>query len=187
MVWERVKGSPWGPVARLGAGLTMAVLMTGCVLSSKPPGLPPNEFVSTQMHSRVFDTTDAQACEAARRTLLSQGYVTGTTLVTGRKGFQPEVETHLELEIRVVCAAADNGPRPAIVFLSAQQDRYTLKKSNNSASLGVGAIGSLSVPLPSSSDSLVKVGNETINNAQFYERFFELVQKYLPDSDEKTP
>ncbi len=184
-------GSPWlTPPARIVAGLALAGSVTGCVLSSRPPGLPPDEFVSTQMHSRVFDTTDAQACEAARRTLLSQGYVThttGTTLVTGRKGFQPEIETHLQLEIRVVCAPVDNGPQPAIVFLSAQQDRYTLKKSNNSASLGVGALGSLSVPLPASSDSLVKVGNETINNPTFYERFFELLRKYLPDSGEKKP
>ncbi len=173
--------------ARLVPWLGLMLLGTGCVMSSKPPGLPADEFVSTKMHSRLFPATEAQTCEAARRALLSQGYVISSasaTAVTARKSFQPDLETHMELEVRTVCAAAQNEPRPAIAFVSAQQDLFALKKSNNSASVGVGVIGSLSVPLPASSDSLVKVGSETINNEKFYERFYELLQQYLPDLSE---
>jgi hypothetical protein len=156
------------------------------MLTSKPASVPAGEFVSTNMHSRVFEATDEQTCEAARRALLSQGYVlgaSGATTVTARKSFQPEPESHLELEFRVVCAPARSEGRPAIAFLSAQQERFALKKNNNSASVGVGVIGSVSLPLPASTDSLVKVGSETISNEKFYERFFELVQRYLPTAD----
>ena len=61
----------------------------------------------------------------------------------------------------------------------ALQDRYTLKKSANSASLGVGALGSVSLPFSSGSDSMVKVGSETIAKDTFYDSFFDLVKRYL--------
>lgn len=173
---------------RAAAPLLLSLLLcTGCV-TSKPPRLPADEFVSTNRHSRMFPATEIQTCEAARRALLSQGYVISSAAsasITARKSFQPDPETHMELEVRAVCAAAaPSDPRPAIAFVSAQQDRYALKKNNNSASVGVGVIGSLSVPLPASSDSLVKVGSETISNEKFYERFFDLLQQYLPDRAE---
>ena len=53
---------------------------------------------------RVF--TPAQSCEAARRALLSQGYIVvnaSTDLIDGKKSFQPGPEAHLEMMIRVVC------------------------------------------------------------------------------------
>lgn len=167
------------------------LLLSGCLASGKPPSLPATEFVSTNKHSRMFSATEAQTCEAARRALLSQGYVvtstsTNTSMVTARKSFQPGQESHMELEFRVVCAAANATPRPALAFVSAQKDTYALKKSNNSASLGVGVLGSVSLPLASSSDSLVKVGSETIGSESFYDRFFELLVQYLPE-DEPSP
>ena len=51
--------------------------------------------------------------------------------------------------------------------------------SQGSASLGVGAFGSVSLPFSSSSDSMVRVGSETITTDAFYDRFFELVRRYL--------
>ena len=51
--------------------------------------------------------------------------------------------------------------------------------SQGSASLGVGAFGSVSLPFSSSSDSMVRVGSETIASDAFYDRFFELVRRYL--------
>ena len=37
----------------------------------------------------------------------------------------------------------------------------------------------LSLPFSSSSDSMVRVGSETITTDAFYDRFFELVRRYL--------
>lgn len=146
------------------------------------------QFGSASTYSRLFDASASQTCEAARRALLSQGYIINTAssdLVEGRKSFQPDAEAHLRMEIRVVCAT--DGPKNpdgtdgkvSLAFVTALQDQYALKKSNNSASLGVGAFGSVSLPFSSSSDSMVRVGSETITSEPFYDRFFELVRRYL--------
>jgi hypothetical protein len=72
------------------------------------------------------------------------------------------------------------------VFANALQDRYALKKTNNSASLGVGVLGSVSMPIGSSDDSMVKVASETVSSAKFYERFFALVELFLPPEAKKA-
>jgi hypothetical protein len=79
-----------------------------------------------------------------------------------------------------VCVPEGSGGL-ATAFVSAQQDRYTLKKVPNNTSVGVGAFGSISLPLSSSEDSLVKVGSETIPAGPFYDRYFALMQRLLAD------
>ena len=139
-------------------------------------------FGSVATYSRLFDATPGQTCEASRRALLSQGYIiTSATadLVEGKKSFQPEAESHLQMVVRVVCVPEANDGKVSLGFVTALQDTYALRKTNNSASLGVGAIGSVSLPFSSSSESLVKVGSETISKDVFYESFFDLVKRYL--------
>ncbi|MDM0010923.1 DUF2242 domain-containing protein [Variovorax sp. J22P168] len=153
----------------------------------------PEEFDSTTTHTRSYVATEAQTCEAARRALLSQGYmVTSASAdgVSGRKSFQPAAEVHVEVEFRVVCARdinARNGARGSIAFASALQDRYGIKKVNNSATVGVGAIGSLSLPFSSSDDALVKVASETLTDERLYDRFFALIDRFLPAAAEARP
>ena len=144
------------------------------------------DFSSTVTYSRLFDASAAQTCEAARRALLSQGYIISSAredMVEGRKSFQPEPEAHLQMEIRVVCAPDSPDGKVSLGFVTALQDVYALKKSNNSASLGVGALGSVSLPFSSSSDAMVKVGSKTISSDAFYDRFFDLVKRYLVVDD----
>lgn len=175
---------------RSGAAACLAGLGSLCVLAgcgSPLKAFPSQEeFGSTATYSRLFDATAAQTCEAARRALLSQGYIIGTArddLVEGRKNFQPEPESHLQMEIRVVCAPDSADGQVSLGFVTALQDVYALKKSNNSASLGVGGIGSLSLPFSSSNDAMIKVASKTISSDVFYERFFDLVKRYLGMSD----
>src|SRR4051812_35114617 len=159
----------------------LALLLCACS-STRPPPFQREDFMASNTYSRSFDGTEAQTCEAARRALLSQGYVVmiaNADLVNARKNFQPEHDTHVQIEFRVVCTAQRKGARPTLAFVSALQDRYALKKSNNSASVGVGAIGSLSLPFTSGEDSLVKVASETVTSSGFYDRFFKLVSSYL--------
>ena len=158
-----------------------AALLTGCTTPKQAP-FQREEFEPGNTYSRSFPATDARTCEAARRALLSQGYVVSAAtadLVNARKSFQPESDSHIEIEFRVVCASEVKGSSKTLLFVSALQDRYALKKSNNSASLGVGAIGSVSLPFSSSDDALVKVASETITAAAFYDRYFRLVTRYL--------
>jgi hypothetical protein len=172
----------------IGAALS-ALALAGCTtFSARRISYETEDFDSTTTHTRTFAATSAQTCEAARRALLSQGYLVtaaNADLVTGRKNFQPANEVHLEVEVRVVCAREAQPARgkakreSTLAFVSALQDRYSLKKTNNSASVGVGVLGSLSVPISASDDAMVKVASETVTDARFYDRFFVLLDQYL--------
>lgn len=164
-------------------------LLSGCgntLLADKPPSVYQREhFNAEETFSRLFDASVDDTCEAARRALLSQGYVIGKAssgVVQGTKRFQPEGEVHLEIAFNVVCVAEGSKQPIATAYVSAQQDRYALKKSPNAASLGVSAIGSISVPLSSTQDSMVKVASETIAASSFYDRFFTLMQRMLREN-----
>lgn len=170
-----------GVAVRSLAAASLVSLLGGCASPVKS-FVSQEEFGSTVTYSRLFDATAAQTCEASRRALLSQGYIIGAAredMVEGRKSFQPEPESHLQMEIRVVCAPDSLDGKVSLGFVTALQDVYALKKSNNSASLGVGALGSVSLPFSSSNDAMVKVGSRTISSDVFYERFFDLVRRYL--------
>jgi hypothetical protein len=79
----------------------------------------------------------------------------------------------------VVCTSDDSKSNVSTAYVNAVQDRYALKKSNTSASVGLSVFGSLSLPIGSSDDSMVKVASETIPAGTFYHRFFALVDHYL--------
>ncbi len=143
------------------------------------------QFKADETFSRLFDADVGNTCEAARRALLSQGYVIGATqkgLINGVKRFQPEGEVHVEIAFTVVCVADGKAGALATAYVSAQQDRYVIKRSSASTSIGVSAIGSISVPLSSQQDSMVKVASETIPAGNFYDRFFALMQTMLVDA-----
>lgn len=160
--------------------------LVGCA-SARLVAFQNNEFVSNTVHSHSFPGSGPATCEASRRALLSQGYVISVAkvdLVEGQKFFQPGDETHVQIAFNIVCAPNSSGSNSTTVFANALQDRYVLKKSSNSASVGVGVLGSLSVPFGSSVDSLVKVASETIDGAAFYKRFFTTVEGYLDNAAE---
>ncbi|WP_293779338.1 DUF2242 domain-containing protein [uncultured Oxalicibacterium sp.] len=148
------------------------------------------KFDSAGIFSRNYGFPSVTACEAARRTLLSQGYVISaftSNQIDARKNFQPQNSTHVQIAFRVVCA--DNGPAggTSSMFVNALEERYALKKVNSAASLGVGALGSVSLPFSSSDDSLVKVASETVTAGPFYENFFELVERFLGTRRDELP
>lgn len=173
--------------AAWGLALSVMGMLSACGMF--PKHLPPQEaFNSTSTYSRMFDAPPAKTCESARRALLSQGYVISMAkddLVLGQKSFQPDAESHLQMEIRVVCAPESKNGEISIGFVTALQDRYALKKTSNSASLGLSVLGSVSLPFSSGDDSMVKVASETISSEAFYDRFFDLVRRYL-EVDEPT-
>ncbi|MDD2052370.1 DUF2242 domain-containing protein [Pseudomonas putida] len=140
-------------------------------------------FDDSGTFSRNYPVSDAASCEAARRALLSQGYIITSSdpkLISGNKSFQQTGESHLQISFSVVCAPDGSAAHRSTMFANALQDRYALKKVNNSASLGVGVLGSVSMPIGSTDDSMVKVASETVSSAKFYERFFALVELFLP-------
>ena len=161
--------------------------IAGC--ASKKTAVYENEnFDDSGTFSRNYPVADKASCEAARRALLSQGYIITSNdpkMISGHKSFQQTGESHLEISFNVVCADDGGAAHHSTMFANALQDRYALKKVNNSASLGVGVLGSVSMPIGSSDDSMVKVASETVSSSQFYDRFFALVEVFLPKQVKK--
>lgn len=166
---------PLAAVVALGA-------LSACS-STKPP-TPQQEFFETgsSPFSRTFNANSTQTCEAARRALLNQGYLATATrpdTIDATRDFQPSGDKHITVEFHVVCTPGDDPENTSIVYANAVQSGYALKKSDTSASVGFSLLGSVSLPIRSSSDSMVKVSSETIKAGTFYKQFFEYVDHYL--------
>lgn len=177
---------PFFPVplrrAALAAGaVALAAALGAC--SSAKPGFQEDQLLSSapSQFSRNFSYASTDACEASRRALLSQGYMTTMThndTVDATKNFQPTSDQHIVVEVHVVCTAGD-ASNTSMVYVNAVQNGYALKKSDTSASVGLSILGSVSLPIRSNSDEMVKISSETIQSGPFYSKFFDLVGRYL--------
>ncbi|HIE5356534.1 TPA: DUF2242 domain-containing protein [Stenotrophomonas maltophilia] len=175
------------PLCSVAVGIATALILSACGGRAADSTVLRESFDSGDTFSRTVDSRPADACEAARRALLSQGYAIARVddaQVEGSKNFQPREDDHEQLVLRISCAPRGS---QSLVFVSAVQDRYALKKSPTSASVGVGALGSVSLPFGSNDDSLVKVASSTITDADFYRRFFQRLQQYLPAAPGEAP
>ena len=104
-------------------------LLGGCIPTGKV--LEPQEkFGSVSTYSRLYDASPAQTCEAARRALLSQGYIINTNtpdLIAGQNNFQPDAHAHVKVMIRVVGLHENADASISLGFVTALQDSYTIK------------------------------------------------------------
>ncbi|WP_322030957.1 DUF2242 domain-containing protein [Paraburkholderia sp. J76] len=171
------------------AAVTLAAALGAC--SSPKPKFQEDQLLSTapSQFSRSFNYASADACESSRRALLSQGYMTTMTrndTVDATKNFQPTMDQHIVVEVHVVCTPGD-ASNSSMVYVNAVQNGYALKKSDTSASVGLSILGSVSLPIRSNSDEMVKISSETIQSGPFYSRFFDLVGKYLNASARSEP
>lgn len=170
--------------------LPLVAAALGACSSAKPKFQDDQLFSSTASpYSRNFDFPATDTCEAARRGLLSQGYMTTMThtdAVDATKDFQPAPDSHVDVEVHVVCTAGD-ASNTSVMYVNAVQNGYALKKSDTSASVGLSIFGSLSLPIRTNSDAMVKISSETIQSGSFYEKFFDLVNQYLRTSVRSQP
>lgn len=164
--------------------LTLSCVAAACVFALSGCGGPKvyedESFAENSAFEASFMTTMDTTCEAARRTLLSQGYsivAFSSDAVRGVKVFQPDEDIHMELEFNVVCASTTRG---TLVYANAIQTQYELKDTSKSAGLSVSGVGSLSLPWGSRGDTLSKVGAETVSDPEFYTRFFRLMERHAP-------
>ena len=155
-------------IALLGACSKTAVYTTESFANDSPFEL------------KTVDTA-ATACESARRSLLRQGYLiekASDENVKGRKAYNSADNRNTFIEMNVVCVPDISG---STVFANGVLSTYELKKSSSAASVGLSAVGSISLPIGQSADSLVKVSEETIGDTAFYSRFFAAVDRILGD------
>lgn len=167
------------------AALMCTVVLTGCALpgKSKPASattVAEAAFSESDTFSRTYGNSPEQSCEAARRALLSQAYLmtdVAATRMSARKNFQQTREQHYEVEFHVTCVS--NPGSSSTLFVSAVQQIYGLRKTSSSASVGVGILGSFSLPVMSEDESMIKVGSVTLTKPDLYQRFFDLVENHL--------
>lgn len=165
--------------------LVSALAACGFGREKEPPPPLGETFSAEDTYSRSFATSATVACEATRRALLGQGYVIGESTsdtLQAVKNFQPESDVHTQLLVRATCV-----PKPgqaSIVFVNAVQDRYDLKTTTKSASVGLSMLGSVSLPIGTSGANLVRVASNTVQNVDFYRRFFDRVAYYMPGAED---
>lgn len=132
-----------------------------------------------------YDRAPEEVCAAANLALLSQGYKTSALAersLTGQKEFQPEKERHAILEFQISCRPNPQQAGKTMLFASATESHYALKESSSAAGVSIPKVGSISLPFSGSAESLVKINSATVDDAGFYRRFHELVDKYLGNS-----
>ena len=136
-------------------------------------------FSKESPYQRHFLRGETQVCDAAQRTLLSQGYrieQASELNVRAKKDFQPDDEVNITIDVDVTCHADGSG---STAYANAVQTTYELKKTAGGASLSVPGAGSISMPWSKTTDTLVKVAGETISDETFYRRFFNLLSDIL--------
>ena len=149
-------------------------LVLGC--STRKDVYRQETFAIDTPFAQMFNASPAQTCEAARRTLLSQGYIVAVELperISGAKVFQPNEDEHMSIEFSVSCVAMPEDQSTA--YANAVQTRYQLKTSPNSFGLSAPVIGALSLPFGSKAEDLIKTGAATITDGNFYARFWSLM------------
>ena len=162
---------------------TLTAVLAGC--SSPKPVYEREDFAESDTFSRSVPAASSAACDAGRRALLSQGYLIDKyepSRVTGHKNFEGEDGQHTQISFNVECASDGSANDRATVFANAVQDRYSIKRTGNSASVGVSVLGQVSMPFGGSDDSLVKTASQTVTRPKFYDGFFQLLQRFLPDA-----
>jgi hypothetical protein len=161
------------PYSSLTAGLA-ALLLAACSSTPTPPYRAESFEAETpfQFHSEL---APRELFEYAKRALLSQGYEVDASApqsIKGSKFFQPQVDHQVQLRITLVCLPTG---KDSTVYANALQTHFELKSGGSSTGLSVAGLGSISVPWPTDKSALVKVGEETVVDAEFYRRLFVLI------------
>lgn len=124
-------------------------------------------------------------CWSVKRAFLSQGYMldrsADSATLTGAKDYQQDEDTTVTLRLQTTCAENNDGS--STVFATASRDISKIQKEKQHRSAG---IGWATVTVPSgSAETLRLVRRETVQDAEFYQRFYQLVRTYAAE-DEKT-
>ncbi|MGF1547340.1 MAG: DUF2242 domain-containing protein [Thiotrichales bacterium] len=150
-----------------------------------PAAFTKDSFSINSPHQRKFPENAEITCQGARRALLGDGYVVESgdgESIKGRKAYRSQSDRSTFIEMNVVCVPDQGG---STLYANGLLSTYDVKKSGGTASVGVTALGSLSVPFAQSAESMVKTADETITDREFYQRFFtsvNLVLLSLPES-----
>ncbi|MBS0366169.1 MAG: DUF2242 domain-containing protein [Proteobacteria bacterium] len=163
--------------ARGGLGaLSVALLAGGCATHRHE--LAQDSLSARAPFSRIFTGSGDTVCWSVKRTLLSQGYMLDRAaesgVLTGTRDYQPSPKLNVSYRLQTTCA--DNRDGTSIVFVTATREDSALQRMKQSTSMG---IGPATLTLPSGSARVLgTIRRETIQDPQFYDRFFGLVREF---------
>lgn len=167
-------------VGTLLVALAGVMLLSGCASAPKEPqpAYRKETFTPHSPFQHEMSLKPEAACLLGQRALLSQGYLIETIAeqnLRATKFFQPESNHQMRLEITLVCMPVGGG---TTIFASSVQTRYELKSSSANAGVSVAGVGSISLPFGADSkEAMVKVGEETVADPDFYSRLFDLIRR----------
>lgn len=158
-----------------------ALLLAGCGAGPNVKLYKSENFQAGAAFSKTIPMASAVVCRNVKRALLSQGYQIEQTpatkdspFLTGTKNWQPEDDVAVTLHLQVTCVHEDENS--STVFATAIEEAYKLQTVTGSVSAGV-SIATITMP-SSSGRALMVVRRETIQDPEFYGRFYTLVQKF---------
>lgn len=161
--------------------ISCAFALVSC--AGKQPQVTQDSFSADSRYQRKYKASQATACDAARRALLGDGYNienAASDQVKGRKAYQSEGDRSTFIEMNLVCVGDPSG---STLYANGVLSTYDVKKAGGSASVGLSALGSVSLPFGQSADSMVKTSDQTVTDREFYRRFFSAVATVLAEME----
>jgi hypothetical protein len=160
---------------RLISLLAVAVAVVGCASKRDTRG----PFTGSAPFSKTIPGSGDAVCWSVKRALLGQGYMLERSsepgVLTGTRDYQPDKKVNVTLRLQTTCADNRNGT--SIVFVTADREESKLQKMKQSTSAG---IGPATVTMPAGSAKVLGVvRRETIDDPNFYNSFFTLVEGFV--------
>jgi len=136
-------------------------------------------FTASAPFSKTIAGSGDTVCWSVKHALLSQGYMLERSsepgVLTGTRDYQPSEKLNVTLHLQTTCA--DNRDGTSIVFATAEREESQLQRMRQSTSAG---IGPATVTMPSGSAKVLGVvRRETLQDPNFYNSFFALVQGFV--------
>ena len=166
------------------SGVALAVaLLGGCAGHKKDPP----QFSANAPFSKTLVGSSDTVCWSVKRALLSQGYLldrgSEPGVLTGTRDYQPSADQNVDIRLQTTCAGNADGT--SIVFATAVKENSRLQRMKQTTSAG---IGPATLTYPSGSAKVLGlISRETIQDPQFYDQFFSLVQRYSAQEPSAAP
>jgi hypothetical protein len=161
--------------SRIVSLLTIAAAVAGCASKHDTRG----PFVASAPFSKTIPGSGDAVCWSVKRALLGQGYMlersSETGVLTGTRDSQPTDKMNITVHLQTTCADNRNGT--SIVFVTADREVSKLQRMKQSTSAG---IGPATITMPAGSAKVLGiVRRETIEDPNFYNSFFDLVEGFV--------
>jgi hypothetical protein len=135
-------------------------------------------FNSTTPFSARVNAPSKVVCWSVKRAFLAQGYMLDRSTaeaatLTGIKEFQADDETNVTLRLQTSCA--DNNDGTSTVYATALKEVNQVQAEKQHRAFG---IGWATITVPAGSAKVLRpISRETVNDPEFYHRFYALVSK----------